>query len=88
MDWTNINDYIPEVGSRKDYNSHCLCLLDTGEFQVCFILEESTWESYEVNTSAGNVIMWKYANDGIPSINNAELFNGTNSALNNLSVVK
>ena len=58
VSWISVEDKLPELCGSKDYNMHVVCLLTTGERQICYMLEDGVWESYEVNRSDGDVTHW------------------------------
>ena len=57
-EWISVEDELPELCGSKDYNMHVVCLLDSGERQVCYMLEPDVWESYEVNRSNADITHW------------------------------
>ena len=58
MEWISVDDRLPELCGRDDYEMHVVCLLDSGERQVCYMEESDVWESYDINTSDAEVTHW------------------------------
>ena len=58
MEWVSVEDRLPELCGFSDYDMHVVCLLDSGEKQICFMTEYDAWESYEVNRSKADITHW------------------------------
>ena len=56
--WISVDDRLPELCGSTDYDMHVVCLLDSGERQICYMSKDEVWESYEVNRSKTDVTHW------------------------------